>query len=79
MSPQPVLQVAPATHLQTLEQSKKTNTGLAPLLLTIVELIRQLMEAQVIRRMEAAQLSEADLDRAAAGSLRLIRRISTLI
>lgn len=41
------------------------NAGLAPLLLTVVELLRQLMEAQVIRRMEADRLSEAELDRAA--------------
>lgn len=45
------------------------NAGLAPLLLTVVELVRQLMEAQVIRRMEADQLSDAELDRA-ANSLR---------
>jgi hypothetical protein len=40
-------------------------SGLAPLLLTVTELIRQLMEAQVIRRMEAGLLSEEDLDAAA--------------
>ncbi|HLO49521.1 MAG TPA: gas vesicle protein K [Kamptonema sp.] len=47
--------------------SEKTSkdSGLAPLLLTVVELIRQLMEAQVIRRMEAGILSDAELDRAA--------------
>ncbi|WP_315874761.1 gas vesicle protein K [Thermocoleostomius sinensis] len=38
--------------------------GLASLVLTVVELVRQLMEAQVIRRMEAGQLSDTDLDRA---------------
>lgn len=41
------------------------NAGLAPLLLTVIELIRQLMEAQVIRRMEAEELSDEDLERAA--------------
>ncbi|MEB3294655.1 MAG: gas vesicle protein K, partial [Synechococcales bacterium] len=45
--------------------SHKPDAGLAPLLLTIVELIRQLLEAQVIRRMDAGELSEAQLDRAA--------------
>ncbi|MGJ3253814.1 MAG: gas vesicle protein K [Elainellaceae cyanobacterium] len=49
--------------------SQGKDSGLAPLLLTVVELVRQLMEAQVIRRMEADQLSDDDLDRA-AGSLR---------
>lgn len=48
-------------------QQNQTNSdgGLSKLLLTIVELLRQLMEAQVIRRMEAGNLSEAEIDRAA--------------
>ncbi|OCQ97932.1 protein gvpK [Oscillatoriales cyanobacterium USR001] len=46
------------------EKSSK-DAGLAPLLLTVVELVRQLMEAQVIRRMEAGILSDRELDRAA--------------
>lgn len=48
-----------------LAKPKGNDAGLAPLLLTVVELVRQLMEAQVIRRMEAEELSEADLERAA--------------
>jgi hypothetical protein len=43
----------------------KSNAGLAPLLLTVVELIRQLMEAQVIRRMDADILSDEQLEKAA--------------
>lgn len=48
-----------------LDTPKGKDSGLAPLLLTVVELVRQLMEAQVIRRMEADELSDADLERAA--------------
>lgn len=48
-----------------LAKPKGNDAGLAPLLLTVVELVRQLMEAQVIRRMDAEELSEADLERAA--------------
>ena len=49
-----------------IKSDKKPNTaGLAPLLLTVTELIRQLMEAQVIRRMERGDLSDEELDRAA--------------
>jgi hypothetical protein len=44
--------------------NSSSKAGLVPLLLTLVELIRQLMEAQVVRRMEAGELSDADLDRA---------------
>lgn len=42
-----------------------SKAGLASLLLTVIELIRQLMEAQVIRRMDEETLSETDLDEAA--------------
>jgi hypothetical protein len=35
------------------------------LLLTVIELLRQLMEAQVIRRMDEGVLSDIELDRAA--------------
>jgi hypothetical protein len=45
--------------------AKPNSAGLAPLLLTVTELIRQLMEAQVIRRMEGGTLSDEELDRAA--------------
>ncbi|WP_218079511.1 gas vesicle protein K [Anthocerotibacter panamensis] len=43
----------------------KPNAGLAPLILTLVELIRQLLEAQVIRQIEADHLSETQINRAA--------------
>ncbi|KKI99411.1 hypothetical protein PROH_16410 [Prochlorothrix hollandica PCC 9006 = CALU 1027] len=43
----------------------RSDAGLAPLLLTVTELIRQLMEAQIIRRMEAEALTESQLDEAA--------------
>lgn len=50
---------------QVLARPPQSDAGLAPLLLTVAELIRQLMEAQVIRRMETGHLDEAELDRAA--------------
>lgn len=66
-SPFDNLSVTPATSTVPFQQntSKANDAGLAPLLLTVVELIRQLMEAQVIRRMDAELLSDEDLDRAA--------------
>ncbi|MGG6239098.1 gas vesicle protein K [Nodosilinea sp. AN01ver1] len=48
-----------------LQPPAKTDAGLAPLLLTVIELVRQLMEAQVIRRMESGDLGDEDLERAA--------------
>lgn len=54
-----------ASESDRLLTPTQKQAGLAPLLLTVVELVRQLMEAQVIRRMEAGRLSDDDLDRAA--------------
>jgi hypothetical protein len=61
-----------------LERSNRSDAGLAPLLLTVVELVRQLMEAQVIRRMEADLLSEADLERAAESLRKLEEQVVQL-
>lgn len=54
-----------------IARPSNNDAGLAPLLLTVVELIRQLMEAQIIRRMEAGYLADEDLDRAADSLRRL--------
>lgn len=56
------------------EQSSP-NAGLAPLLLTVVELVRQLMEAQVIRRMEDGRLSDQDIERAAESIRKLEEQV----
>lgn len=54
-----------------MDKSKsKSEAGLAPLLLTVIELLRQLMEAQVIRRMDAGILSDKELNRAAETTAR---------
>jgi hypothetical protein len=55
--------------------SNSADAGLAPLLLTVTELVRQLMEAQVIRRMESGHLADEQLDRAAES----LRRLETEI
>ncbi len=54
------------------------DAGLAPLLLTVVELVRQLMEAQVIRRMEAGLLDDNALDRAAESLSKLEEQVVKL-
>ncbi|GAB4434738.1 MAG: gas vesicle protein K [Cyanobacteria bacterium J069] len=59
----------------SLAPAGKSDAGLAPLLLTVVELVRQLMEAQVIRRMEDGLLSDADLDRAAESLRKLEEQV----
>lgn len=68
----------PAENLNnslTITPKPKNEAGLAPLLLTVLELVRQLMEAQVIRRMEEDLLSEPDLERAADSLQKLEEQI----
>ncbi|MBW4628288.1 MAG: gas vesicle protein K [Brasilonema octagenarum HA4186-MV1] len=65
---------------EIVSTSNKLNSkaGLASLLLTVVELLRQLMEAQVIRRMEQHILSETELDRAAESLQKLEEQVLQL-
>lgn len=58
-----------------LKPKSSSEAGLAPLLLTVIELVRQLMEAQVIRRMEGGDLSDNDLDRAAESLRKLEEQV----
>jgi hypothetical protein len=69
------LEITPGS---TLQRKSGKDAGLAPLLLTVVELIRQLMEAQIIRRMDAEQLSDEDLERAAESLRKLEEQVIQL-
>lgn len=64
----------PVQAIPTPPKASK-DAGLAPLLLTVVELVRQLMEAQVIRRMEEGILSDEDLDRASESLRKLEEQV----
>ena len=61
------------TFVESPKSSK--DAGLAPLLLTVVELVRQLMEAQIIRRMEEEKLTDEDLDRASISLQKLEEQV----
>ena len=52
--------------------------GLAQLVLTIVELIRQLMERQAIRRMESGSLPDDQIERMGETFMTLDRRMAEL-
>ena len=52
--------------------------GLGKLVLTLVELIRQLLERQAIRRMEAGSLSEAEVERLGTTFIRLTEEVARL-
>lgn len=71
------LDSTPFTEI-SLQPPAKPEAGLAPLLLTVIELVRQLMEAQVIRRMEGGDLSDADLERASESLTKLEEQVVRL-
>ncbi len=57
---------------ETVEQ------GLGQLVLTIVELVRQLMEKQALRRVESGTLSESDIERLGETLMKLDAKIDDL-
>ncbi|HET8951128.1 MAG TPA: gas vesicle protein K, partial [Solirubrobacteraceae bacterium] len=52
--------------------------GLAQLVLTIIELLRQLMERQAIRRIDGGGLSESQIERLGTTFMELDRRMEEL-
>ena len=52
--------------------------GLAKLVLTLIELLRQLMERQAIRRVEAGGLSEEHIERLGTALMALEQRMAEL-
>jgi hypothetical protein len=52
--------------------------GLAQLVLTLVELLRQLMERQALRRMEGETLTDEEVERLGLALLRLSERMDEL-
>ena len=72
------LDIEQLPNLALQPQTKNSEAGLAPLLLTVIELIRQLMEAQIIRRMEGGELSDEELDRAADSLRKLEEQVVRL-
>ncbi|MFL5780838.1 MAG: gas vesicle protein K [Thermoleophilaceae bacterium] len=52
--------------------------GLAGLVLTIVDLLRELMERQALRRMEAGALDDAEVERLGLAFMRLNERMDEL-
>lgn len=59
-------------------EPEEVERGLAQLVLTIVELLRQLMERQALRRVEAGGLSDHQIERLGQGLMLLAERMDEL-
>ena len=57
---------------------EKVERGLAQLVLTLIELLRQLMERQALRRMEQGTLSDEEIERLGQTFMRLGERMEEL-
>jgi hypothetical protein len=58
--------------------SESVERGLAQLVMTIVELLRELMERQALRRMDAGTLSEDQIERLGRTFMELDKRMEEL-
>ena len=58
--------------------AKNVERGLVQLVLTLVELLRQLMERQAVRRMEGGTLTDAEIERLGQTFLQLQKRMAEL-
>jgi hypothetical protein len=59
-------------------QPENVRNGLAQLVLTLVELLRELMERQALRRIDAGSLTSAEIERLGTTFLRLAEEIDRL-
>jgi uncharacterized protein YjiS (DUF1127 family) len=57
---------------------EKVEQGLAQLVLTLIELLRQLMERQALRRMDAGTLSDEQVEQLGLTFMRLSERMDEL-
>ena len=70
--------VTPAARPRIDIDPEAVERGLGQLVLTVVELVRQLLERQALRRVEAGTLSEDEVDRIGLALMRLEERMERL-
>lgn len=71
-------EVAPALPDRIDAQPENIDQGLAKLVLTLIEFLRQVLEHQAVRRMEAASLTEEEVEQLGLALLQLQDRLAEL-
>lgn len=71
-------QVEPSLPRRINADQENVEQGLAKLVLTLIELLRQLLEKQAIRRMEAGSLTDDEVERLGETFLKLERKMNEL-
>jgi len=78
---------APVISLETVAESlpqrlntdpEKVENGLAKLVLTLIEVLRKVLEHQAVRRMEGGHLSDAEIEKLGIALLRLNDRMQDM-
>jgi hypothetical protein len=78
---------APVTHLESVAENlpqrlntdpEKVENGLAKLVLTLIEVLRKVLEHQAVRRMEGGHLSDAEIEKLGVALLRLNDRMQDM-
>src|SRR5437763_15006090 len=65
-------------HDRIAADSDIVENGLAKLVLSIIELIRRLLEKQALRRMEAGNLSEDEIERLGSALMKLEEKMGEM-
>ncbi|HET9983846.1 MAG TPA: gas vesicle protein K [Longimicrobiales bacterium] len=67
--------LAPALPSRIEARSDNIEAGLAKLVLTLLEFVRQILEHQAVRRMEGGTLSDAEIEEVGLALLKLKERL----
>jgi hypothetical protein len=74
----PAAEIPGALSRRVNADPERVERGLAQLVLTIVDLLRELMERQALRRMEGGTLDDAEIERLGTAFMRLSERMDEL-
>jgi hypothetical protein len=74
----PLTEVAQGLPPRLNTDPEKVENGLAKLVLTLIEVLRKVLEHQAVRRMEGGHLSEAEIEKLGVALLRLNDRMQEM-